>query len=47
MADMVGAFIIIVPARGLLSPAAWKHEPASFSVILRPAEKIAGAGRQK
>ena len=35
-ADLVGGVIILIPLIGLISPAAWEHEPASFGVTLDP-----------
>lgn len=32
--DAVGTFLILVPVIGLLSPAAWAHEPATYAIIL-------------
>lgn len=32
--DAFGAFLILVPLIGLLSPAAWAHEPTSYAIIL-------------
>lgn len=37
--DVIGGFLILVPFLGLLSPAAWSHEPTNFGVILPPEEK--------
>jgi hypothetical protein len=34
--DVVGGSIILIPFFGLMSGAAWKHEPSSFGVILEP-----------
>ncbi len=32
--DVIGGAIILVPFFGLLSSAAWKHEPSTFGVVL-------------
>lgn len=34
--DVIGGWIFLVPFIGLVSPAAWKHEPATFGFILAP-----------
>jgi hypothetical protein len=34
--DLIGGCIILVPFLGLLSPAAWRHEPATFGIVLDP-----------
>lgn len=36
LVDLVGGVIILVPLIGLISPAAWEHEPSSFGVELDP-----------
>ncbi len=36
LVDLVGGVIILIPLIGLISPAAWEHEPASFGVTLDP-----------
>lgn len=38
--DVVGGAIILVPFFGLLSSAAWEHEPSTFGVILTPEKEI-------
>lgn len=38
--DMVGGCIILLPFVGLLSPAAWEHNPAVFGVTLDPVEAV-------
>jgi hypothetical protein len=34
--DAIGAFLILVPIFGLLSPAAWEQEPSTYGVVLTP-----------
>jgi hypothetical protein len=36
--DVIGGAILLVPFFGLLSSAAWEHEPSTFGVILAPEE---------
>lgn len=36
--DVIGGSILLVPFFGLLSAAAWKHEPSTFAVTLEPAD---------
>lgn len=32
--DLVGTSVFLIPIIGLLSPAAWEHEPAAFGLVL-------------
>lgn len=41
LVDLVGGAILLVPLIGLISPAAWEHEPSSFGVTLDPEEPAA------
>ena len=36
LVDIVGGFFLLLPFFGLLSPAAWEHEPSVYSFILDP-----------
>jgi hypothetical protein len=38
--DIVGGVVILLPFFGLLSNAAWEHDPSSFSVILRSEQSL-------
>ncbi len=38
LVDLIGGCIILFPFFGLLSSAAWEHEPASFGITLDPLE---------
>jgi hypothetical protein len=40
--DAIGTCVILVPAFGLISPAAWEHYPGAFGIILVPKEEGAG-----
>ena len=39
--DIVGGAIWLVPFFGLLSSAAWEHDPAQIGIILDPEQKVA------
>jgi hypothetical protein len=41
MLDMIGGILLLVPFFGLLAPAAWKHDPDSFSVVMQREEAVA------
>lgn len=43
LVDLVGGCIILFPFFGLLSPAAWEHEPSSFGITLDPVEAAQAA----
>lgn len=34
--DVIGGSILLVPFFGLLSAAAWEHEPSTFGIVLTP-----------
>lgn len=34
--DIIGGWVILIPFVGLISPAAWEHDPGVFGFILSP-----------
>lgn len=40
LVDVIGGAILLVPFIGLLSPAAWQHEPASYGLMLDPKDPV-------
>ena len=43
--DIIGGWFLLVPFFGLLSPAAWEHEPDSFGIVMTPQESPAAAAK--
>jgi hypothetical protein len=37
--DLIGGVFILVPFIGLMSSAAWKHDPVSYAILLRCGEE--------
>ncbi len=38
MADALVGAVLLLPLLGLISPAAWEHDPANFGIIMNPAD---------
>jgi hypothetical protein len=39
--DVIGGWLLLVPFFGLLSSAAWKHEPDVYGIVMTPVEPSA------
>ena len=37
LVDLLGGSVFLIPLIGLISPAAWQHEPSTFVITLEPA----------
>jgi PEGA domain len=40
LVDVIGGAIILLPLIGLISPAAWDHDPDQLGVALEPEQKV-------
>ena len=39
MVDVVGGVLFLLPLLGLLSSAAWEHDPGEFGITLEPEKR--------
>lgn len=40
LVDVIGGAIILLPLIGLLSPAAWDHDPDQLGIVLDPEQRV-------